>query len=505
MNSIKNKFLKIFQNKDETKRFLLVLLINILALSPLIVFSHIHYSIDAYVYEVTNDWIVVEWYISSFRYFAALVAGLVSLTGHNPINNPVPDTIFFIITAAVAITILALYLYQLINNKKYSFFVFCAIEFSLLITVANYWYSNILTFSECIVFDAVDLILCFIAIYIFARWETIAGLIVSSILFICAAACFQQFISIFAIYTILILSIKLSQAKEKKNVRQLFFFYLKPCVFIVGNSAIYYLLGIVLQKTLNIQQNNRASLSLDTVLYNSKYFISHQHSFIKGRGGFSTEILTICFLTIALVFVFSLIMYLMKKRKFLVVMLIAMSFAAAYAIAYLPGLVSSPQAANGNRTVCALFSVYALFSIGSIVLYRNKITAVLLCIVVFLVFSLNIYKTVDMEIDQIISNNNDAAYADSISYEIEKHEANTGVTIKKIGFTYDNKADIKSEGLYFDYVAEAILTLHINQEFEFVDVPNTILQEKFSNQDWKCYDADKQIVFIDDSAYICIY
>ena len=258
-------------DRQRIKHFLIVFLINLLALSPLIIFSHVHISEDAYAYLMNNDWAAVEWYVGSFRYFGALVTSLISLTGHNPIVNPSLDIVFYIIISAFVITLLSIYIFKLLKHTN-KLFLFVLIEFALLITVTNVWYSNILTFAECIAFDAIGLLFCFLSIYIYSSRNSLISRITASVLFICSAACFQQFIPVFAIYTILILCIKQSQS-DKKGIKELLLFYLKPFLFIVINSVLYYLIGIGIQKILNITPNSRASMSLQTVIDNVKYFI----------------------------------------------------------------------------------------------------------------------------------------------------------------------------------------------------------------------------------------
>ena len=487
-------------DRQRIKHFLIVFLINLLALSPLIIFSHVHISEDAYAYLMNNDWAAVEWYVGSFRYFGALVTSLISLTGHNPIVNPSLDIVFYIIISAFVITLLSIYIFKLLKHTN-KLFLFVLIEFALLITVTNVWYSNILTFAECIAFDAIGLLFCFLSIYIYSSRNSLISRITASVLFICSAACFQQFIPVFAIYTILILCIKQSQS-DKKGIKELLLFYLKPFLFIVINSVLYYLIGIGIQKILNITPNSRASMSLQTVIDNVKYFIKQQHSFFKGRGFFSSEILTVCYLMVFVIFIFSLIMFWRKSRQTAKTIFIGLSFVAAYICAYLPGLVST---SHGTRTICALFSVFALFAIGAVALYQHKITSAILACVLFLVFALNVYKTVNMEVVQIIGNTNESTYADGIAYEIEKFEVSNGVKIKKIGVCYDKTPDINAKEIYHDYDAEAIIYLHIKHPIEFVEVPKDIIQNNFAEKDWTSYDAEEQIVFDKNTAYVCVY
>ena len=420
----------------------------------------------------------------SFRYFGALVTSLISLTGHNPIVNPSLDIVFYIIISAFVITLLSIYIFKLLKHTN-KLFLFVLIEFALLITVTNVWYSNILTFAECIAFDAIGLLFCFLSIYIYSSRNSLISRITASVLFICSAACFQQFIPVFAIYTILILCIKQSQS-DKKGIKELLLFYLKPFLFIVINSVLYYLIGIGIQKILNITPNSRASMSLQTVIDNVKYFIKQQHSFFKGRGFFSSEILTVCYLMVFVIFIFSLIMFWRKSRQTAKTIFIGLSFVAAYICAYLPGLVSTS-------------------AIGAVALYQHKITSAILACVLFLVFALNVYKTVNMEVVQIIGNTNESTYADGIAYEIEKFEVSNGVNIKKIGVCYDKTPDINAKEIYHDYDAEAIICLHIKHPIEFVEVPKDIIQNNFAEKDWTSYDAEEQIVFDKNTAYVCVY
>ena len=86
----------------ERKRFLLVFLFNLLALSPLIIFSHVHYSIDTYAIQLTEGAEHINNFLGSYRYFGALVYYLFSLLGLNPTINSLPDTLFYIFVVAIS-------------------------------------------------------------------------------------------------------------------------------------------------------------------------------------------------------------------------------------------------------------------------------------------------------------------------------------------------------------------------------------------------------------------
>lgn len=483
----------------QRKTYLFILLLNFLALSPLIIFSQIHYRMDSYGILVNGIDFHIEAFLGSYRFFGAFVYWIISLVGHNPITNPVPDTIFFIIIATVIVTIFVLYLYKEINHK--SILLFFIIDGSVLITVLNVWFTDLLTFSECISLTAIGLLCCFAGIVVLAKSDRLWKYILASVLFIFASATYQQFISIFLIYTILILCIKQFQT-DNKGIKKIFIGYIIPFVFILINSVVYFLAGSFIQKIMGIESNPRASMSLSTLLNNINYFFRHQHSFLKGRGVFETEILTFCYIFVAVMFLVSLISFWKKKHKTINVAFVGVSFIMAYIGAYLPGLVSTSHA---TRTVCALFSVFALLAIGAVALNQSRLQKILLACVLFIVLSLNIYKTIEMETNLIRNNVKEASYADSIIHAINKYEKNNGATVNTIGICYDEYGDTNLESLYAHFAIKPLLQLRSNKHLIFIDPSEIVTQTYFEGKDWQYFDADEQIVFDKNIAYVCIY
>ena len=98
------------------------------------------------------------------------------------------------------------------------------LECSALITVVNVWFTDLLTFPECIALTAVGLLCCFAGIVVLSESDRIWKYIIASILFIFAAATYQQFIAIFLIYTVLTICIKQSKL-DKKSINKLVISY----------------------------------------------------------------------------------------------------------------------------------------------------------------------------------------------------------------------------------------------------------------------------------------
>ena len=164
-------------------------------------------------------------------------------------------------------------------------------------------------------------------------------------------------------------------------------------------SVIYFLIGVIILKIFHFAPNSRVALDFNVILNNLKYFAFNQHSYLKGRGFFNTEILTVCYLLVIAIWIISFVYYIKKHKFNAKAVFLLISYIAAYASSFGMGLISTSRS---HRTMFGLFSVFALFSIGSILLMNNKITKRILCVVLLVVYGLSVFKTVEMSINQSI-------------------------------------------------------------------------------------------------------
>lgn len=494
---------KIFIKKIEDKKKLFFLyLFNLIALFPLIVFYHPHYSVDTYGIQYYGEEIHLDAFIGSFRYFGALLYKIFSLFGHNPIINPLPDIIFYIFTASIIVTALTITLYkhlELNSNIKYLIINFC-----VLITVVNVWFCNILTFPECIALTSFGLAFCFIAIILFIKHTSsnnLLHIILSSICLILSMAVYQQYVTVFAIY---IIAYCCKDVIMVDKIKQIVIKYLKPIAMIFISCVIYFVVGIFIQNVLSVKANERVDLSLSTIFENLIYFVTKQRSFLKGRGYFETDILTICYLAVFIIWLISLIFYWKKNRKTLKCVIIGLSFIAGYSCSYLLGLIST---SHGIRTMFGLFSVFALFAIGAIILSQNKYIPRILLIILFSVYSMNIVKDVTMSINQVKTNVYDSVYADSITNYINDYEKKEKIQIKNISYSFDsvNSRTNFSSDVYTSYAFEAMLLLKSDTPYTFIKMPDEIYNENFASKDWEYFNPEEQMIFDNDILYLCIY
>ena len=487
--------------KFDVKSFLLLLLFNILALLPLICFAFQHFSIDSYGI-VDNIHTHFDALISSYRYFGAFLFYFWTFFGHNPIINSLPDTIFYIILVALSNTAITKFICSKFGDTSKCLTLI--INTSIILSFFNVWFCNYLNFSECIFFSAVSIFLCYLSLMIFFSKELprIIRLTISGFLLICITAVIQQFLIVFIVYSILLTSITIHNSDYK--AKTIIWKYISLLLFIISCSVIYFLIGVIILKIFHFTPNSRVALDFNVILNNLKYFAFNQHSYLKGRGFFNTEILTVCYLVVIAIWIISFVYYIKKHKFNAKAVFLLISYIAAYASSFGMGLISTSRS---HRTMFGLFSVFALFSIGSILLMNNKITKRILCVVLLVVYGLSVFKTVEMSINQYKGNTTEKVYANLYLSEINAYEKSTGNTVKNIEICTDKHCDTaKGESaLTVKYAFEPLMKYISNRDFIVKNLTDNQIKKEFENKDWNEYNPNEQMIFNGDTLYLCVY
>lgn len=491
---------KMIKLNADTKRNILLYLINVVALLPLFCFAFDHFSVDSYTFIKDLDMHCL-WWIGCFRYFGSAVCKLWFLLGNNPAVNPALDTLFFILFVALATVFLSKYIYGFI--KKKSLLSYMIINLSVLITVANVWFINILTYPECIFATSVGVLLCFAAIVFYSSKPSIIGGVVASVFLICSTAVFQQFLIVFTIYEILLINLKFL-GEEKTAGKTIITTYVKFIVFVIICGIIYLAIGIGLQKLFEIAPNERAAFSIQVTLDNFKYYVSHQHSYLKGRGFFDTEILTACYAVTVVVWIVSFVAYIRKNKFSFKCFTLLLSFIAAYGSSFAAGLITTSRSA---RAMFGLFSIFALFSISSMIMLNRKKLKYILGVTLLLVYTLNIFKVVGMSIEKYELNEKERIYANLYLAKINQYESETNTTVKRIIFCTDSNVDATKEesSLLSDTTIAGLMYSVSGRDFEVSNTADNKYRQAFESRDWKSFNPDEQLIFEGDSLYLCLY
>ncbi len=115
-----------------------------------------------------------------------------------------------------------------------------------------------------------------------------------------------------------------------------------------------------------------------------------------------------------------------------------------------------------------------------------------------------------------VSNTLDKNYSQIILKEIEKYEAETGITVSKLGICTDGYAPAYYEESKVHYgqinervigqATRSLIEAVWGRRFEGADgVPADVYEEYFAGKNWDYFDVNEQLVIVDDTAYLCVY
>lgn len=480
---------------------LFLFIMNIMLLLPLAVFGGQNFSIDSYGVSLDQG-VHIRAFIGSFRWFGAFIYKLYhSLTGHNPVSGSTVDVIIFIAAVSVMTTILSLCIVKHIKRDDY--LTCTAVNLGVIITVANVWFCNILSFPECVFITAVGVCLCYGAIVAFVKANCVWGYVLSGVLLICATGVYQQFISVYAIYVIALCG---TEAFSQNNMKfkQIVLLYIKPALIIIFSGVIYLFSGKLIQNICGVEANSRVALSLPVIIENIIYFATHQHSYLKGRGSFSSETLTLCFLIVGALWFILAVKDWIKNKKTIKTLFVFASYAVAYVSAFLPGILSTSHAA---RAMFALFAVFSLFTIGILFITENRYVKIFVCAVLTVVFAMNTVASVKGELRLKKQNEIDREWCTQVIDEIDIYEEEHGQIIKTIYYCYDGELNLghSESAVSQSYSLKSLLEYYSGRDFEVTELSEEQSAELFKGKEWEDFQKDEQMIFEDDILYLCCY
>ncbi len=491
-------------------KFTRLYLINILLISFLFVFGGQNYSVDSYGILVNGYVSNIMICIGNYRFFGGLLYGLLGILGHNPILNCTFDICFFILTVSAAFTALTLKFYD--TYEKKSLLSLAVTDISLLISICNVWFCDILSFPECIFIAAIAIILTCSAVILLINSQRLLNCILASVCMILATGIFQQFIALFMIYMIAYCCVVLYQ-KETNSIKEMLKIFVKPAIIVLTSGIIYTAIAFGIASAFEFVANNRMNLSLGHIFDTAVYLLKKQHSYLKGRGFFETEFLTLSYIVVVLTWFICLIVRAYKKKEFKKVLVFACAVAFAYCCTYAVSLVS----VTTSRSLFVVFSSFFLISTGIATLCSKKSVASFVAVLLFTVFCANAFKIVNAELTLKEINGKDIAWANAILDEIDNYEKKSGISVKFVTFYDDANCNGNNfasntpkyaEGSAVSYspARKSILNA-ISGDNHFTVIPKQyeVFNEHFANKDWDEFNAEEQLFFDGDTLHICCY
>lgn len=493
--------------KDNKIKFSCLCAANFLLLSFLIVMGGQNYSLDSYSITVEGYTSNSLWFVTCYRWMSGLLWHVMNMLGHNPITNSTPDICLFIVIVSVSLSVLAWKFYRSYGKK--SLLSLIVIDISLLISVCNVWFGDILSFPEC-TFNAgvgVALVCCAVALLIDSQKPL--NCVISSVCVIIATGIFQQFLFLFAIYIIAYCCIIITQ-KETNSLKEMLGVFAKPFLVFIVSGIIYAAIALGLVAALDLPGNSRTHISLTNVFDTIAYFIRKQHSWLKGRGFFRTEFLTVSYVFSVQLWLICLIRFAVKTKKFKKASVLACAVFVSYICMYAVSFIST----YSTRAVFTLFSTFFLVGSGILSLTDRRFIKSSLAVLFALVFAANAFHIVEMENKLKALNDADENWAKAVLELVDEHERETGITIKAVSYYTDAKCDGNSTGVIYgegsplkhDFFQKYILnTFSGSNRFDTLPKDEAVYAEYFEGKDWDKLVPEEQLIFIGDTLHLCIY
>lgn len=485
------------------KRALQLFLVNILFMMYNMTFGG-GYSIDSYAIVRSNYQGHVEAFLGAYRFFGAGLFKFFRLFGYDPISNAMPSVVAYIFIVAASITWLVLRFQKAFPGKS-----ILSIELAVLVASTNCWYCDILSFPECILITAIGSALTFFAVGLIADDEKqgILNYIFSAIFLILATGIYQQFLSLFAVYAIAICCARVWRS-EKHSIKDFLLIFFRPALLWTLSAVSYFATAKVICNISGIQPNPRIAHGLPDIFQNALHILRNVHSYVKGRGFFTSEVLTVCFLIAIALFAAALIHEVIKNRNYACAGVVAVSAVVATLLSLLPAFLSCT---SGTRAMFAVFAMYGFIALvipQKVKVYSSMMTAVLVFVIL-----LNIGKTIECEMNLKKINTADELWAKQVVAEIAAYETRSNTEIKVVFVADDGEWDsiaascaYTQSARYVDYARTPLILLWSgDHDYAVENMPKNEYDKFFAGKNWDVYLPAEQIVFQGDTAYICCY
>ena len=488
------------------KEFISFFLILLLCFAVLFAFSGHNYSSDGYVIDAAfsqtkNLTDNAKWHVQSYRFTAALIVYLCGVLKHNPISNSTPDIIFFCFILAICITLLSSNTLNKNDDLLNAFLTRTAVA----LTFFNVGFCDVLSFPEMIMTMAVGTLFVTISIIASTSKLSVIGFLVSILFLVFATGCVQQFLPIYFIYAVMSLLHKnINSGADDNFVKELL--YIFSVFFISG--IVYFLASKVLISYMGLFGNERADLSVMSIIKKFFYFLRYGHVYVINLEYFKTYVHFFLSAALGGILLISLLFYHGKKReRFLVILMSGIS----YICAFLPAILST---STNVRAMLAVSSLYFILVEAILVTHPSKLIKRIVLSILSLALLCNIYKIEECEINLKRTNAIDKTYAEAIIGYINQYEIKSGNTVTEISFCQDDNCKSK----YYDYsFTNRAFTISWSSDqilnvFKSADHPAFHISEMpdekkhfFLGKDWEHICLEEQIIFDSDRAYICIF
>ena len=490
----------LYSKKEEFATYGIILVICIMLCAPLL---QMHIASDTYnfmdlgYFEYPSQYFLKDARIIST--FFTYLAGLLKL--------PYETFIIFMEILAVIISALSVYyVYKTVkervgttNNFKKALLIMAGF-----ILVFNCMALEYLLYAECSVM-CLSLLLSILSARILTNYNAKHRMAKSMLLLILATFCYQGAVNIFLPLAILFLFIN-----NNKTAKELFKEILKACLIIF----IAYFINVIFIFALNLllgetQQRVGSGILENLLNFFTIFNMVVKYTMFNNFNMWPTGI-TIVFIVVSLI----ILLFQKDATKNIIEYIIIIFSAIGICIAPIFFMKNPSVEPRMSMSIGAIAGLSLLYL--NTRQYKQNFLKNIVIASTILFFVYNAINTIQIFTVHIATNKIDANMGIAIKYKIDEYEKETGNTVTKVGYYRDarhrdfcygwNKKYSSFAQRAFDnyYCIIEALNYYCDKEFEKVPMDSEVYYKYFMGKNWQAY-SDEQIVFVEDTMYICTY
>ncbi len=297
-----------------------------------------------------------------------------------------------------------------------------------------------------------------------------------------------------------------------KCIKDYFVLIGKYAFVVLASGLSYVFLAFHFIEKFELQGNDRISLSFEAIANKALFFIDKQKLYLSGRGYYDSKIMLYFFMLFFVILVVSLFIYAFKKKKYLNAAIAFICVIITYCLVYVPGIITT---ADGVRPLFVLYTMFFVVSCVVLACIKNNRLLTVFSALLIILLSVNIAKTVECEVNLKKMNIMDANWAQAVIADIEDYEKTQGITIENVSICSDMYPNGNYAGtsylesaLRIGYGRENLFILRSQEKerhFNIIQTSNEMYDQYFAGKNWDSFSGTEQIVYIEDTVYICCY
>ena len=461
------------------------------------IFVRMHYSVDTYsVFFEDNANIQLQ----NSRYLNFLIGSLFIELNINPVLYQCLFTVILILSLSWCTARGTYWVNSMINSNN-DLKLRIIIWFIILVMFINVFVLEWFLYPEITLYYAIAILFAVEASMSILKNQTLKSYMLSFILLIMSLFSYQAVMPVFIIFY---LSCVILDRNMQEKVKAVFGGIL---VGALGSLSL-----IIIQKVFHIEGSRTASLSLKNIFENMYILLMFQKKLWINQMGLFLKYVLIGFILVIIAILF------VKKRNIILknIVQFLMILIINYCIIFMPHLVSS-SLWLAERTLVAFWVFISSIGIMAIWLVKDDNERYVIGAIYAVIVVLNIIFIWKIGINHFQSNFEDYQYVCQIEEKIEEYERTSGVDVKNIATCQDENFQYSYSDIRYIYCDTnvkcfsvqwgdvAAINYYTGSNYKKIDMNNEIFEKYFKDKDWNAFYPDEQLIFVDDTLYICFY